>query len=221
MAAGSKTLPHGQKIEHQLHKHRRIAADVTTVHEKLPFDLSGEVALHVVQLPVVPCHGQVGEHKRRDGEQPRIAVRTVAPTRRQPDELRPQAARDGVVRFDVRSIEQKIGMRDPRNEPPAHHPRLPCGTSAGPLADRPLHGEPPRHVARVVITRGLQVAQPAESMQRTMPRQIGRTDLKRRAIPQRRGHAGKPHVTIAQFLPETGIGRAQILRHDQQMSETG
>jgi hypothetical protein len=195
----------------------RIAADVTAIGQDLQLELLGQDTLHAGEVALVSGDAEIGERQCRQRQQARIARRRVAPRRGQAPQLQIEAIGDGVEDFLIGGVEQHRGVAYPRDEPPPRNRRLGCRPARAEVAGSPFHHELAGEVTRIVPLHGVEVAQPAETVQRARPGRRRRAYIEGGLRMQRGDRTGEPDLAVAQLLPEARVGGAQVLRHDQEL----
>ena len=108
-------------------------------------------------------------------------------------------------------------MRQPGYQPARRDGGLGGNAAIGAEANDPFERQPAARFARGFAAGGIEIAQPAEAVQLARPRGARRLDDERRAAAQKGVAPGQAELAVLHLMPEAGVGRAQILRNDEQV----
>ena len=121
----ASTCRSGSKIEQQIDRHLRIAADMTAVGEDLPVQLHGEGARNLWR-DLSPGVGADREFRERNGAEQTVGALGPPRGERAPQNARAlrQRLHEGVVEFRLGAVEQRRRLRKERQHAPRHDGRL-------------------------------------------------------------------------------------------------
>ena len=201
-----------------------LRADVAAVVENLPVELRDEVRSRCRSIcRSWPAMRQVGERQRRSATAGAGSRRAhCARRRRGARAARPRLRGDGAV-APCRRPRAAGSRATARRSAGAPRPRARQATPAlGAECARSIRAPAVRPASRAAsLPRGIEMAQPAEAVQLARPGGARRLDGERRAAAQMAMLPASPNWPSSISSPEARVGRAQILRHDEQLIDRG
>ena len=203
-----------QEIDQQFDERARIAADMAAVGENLPGQLFRQPLGGGADVTLLARHAQRGVGERDGGLQTRHAVACMRHRTPEVADLPGQAAQKAAIELHVGIIEQQWRLAQPGDHASGDNVGSPGDGVAGIVEGDPFVDQRAGIGAGDAGLSGAQMAQPAEAQQRDRPILGWRSDLKRRAGVAEDNLAGEGEPASIDLGRPRRVGRAQVLRRD-------